>query len=350
MNAIIPSIRIEGRDADYIEAQYRSNGGLTAATLQFKLPLEFDGYRKLWNKEVTCYLHEHDSIPIFRGWIKRIKEDFNEIEIYAQDAIGYMLLGGDPGKAKVALTNENNLDGLTVGQAIRELFVMAKLDTKIGTAMIGDTTPRVTASVPPIRGTLGVLEIVKQLITRAVDNSGSVPRPNIGRIVDDGSQSQFILELESDLNSSPLSYTFSEETNITDLKIINRKVPTVIIVNGDKNVRGTFTHEGAIAAYDRNYLEVNNNSLKSAAECVAFAQKIFRANLENQYEYGIETFEGADLSENDVIRINTDNPTFSGNYRVRGKQISFSPNSFSLGITINRKPPTLAEFIKQQDN
>jgi hypothetical protein len=159
-----------------------------------------------------------------------------------------------------------------------------------------------------------------------------------------------VIELESDLDSAEIKHVFSEYDNITDLKIINRKVPTIVIVNGADGVKGTFSHDTAVEAFDRNYLEVTNTALRSPAECKDFAQKLFRANLTTQYEYGIETFEGAYLSENDVIRVETEDQKFSGNYRVRGKKITFSPSSFSVGLNINRKPPTLAEYISQQDN
>jgi len=227
---------------------------------------------------------------------------------------------------------------------------MALLNTKIGTDIIGDTTPIVSSSRPPLRGTLSVLDIIKQLVSRAVDDSGEIPRPNIVKVVDDGSTSQLVIELESDLDSAEIKHVFSEYDNITDLKIINRKVPTIVIVNGADGVKGTFSHDTAVEAFDRNYLEVTNTALRSPAECKDFAQKLFRANLTTQFEYGIETFEGAYLSENDVIRVETEDQKFSGNYRVRGKKITFSPSSFSVGLNINRKPPTLAEYISQQDN
>ena len=51
MNEVIPKICIEGRAVDYIQGAYVNSGGLTAATLQFELPLIKDGYRNLWNKE-----------------------------------------------------------------------------------------------------------------------------------------------------------------------------------------------------------------------------------------------------------------------------------------------------------
>ncbi len=350
MNEITPEVRIEGVAVDYLEGQYQNTGGLTAATLQFKLPITYAGYKHLWNKEVEFYLKESDAKPIFRGYIKRLKEDFNTIEVFAQDVLGYMVKGGNPEKAKVALTDKDNIDGLSAANAIRKAISMALLNTKVGTDIIGDTTPIVSSSRPPLRGTLSILDIIKQMVSRAVDNSGTIPRPNIVKVVDDGSTSQLVIELESDLDSAEIKHVFSEYDNITDLKIINRKVPTIVIVNGADGVKGTFSHDTAVEAFDRNYLEVTNTALRSPAECKDFAQKLFRANLTTQYEYGIETFEGAYLSENDVIRVETEDQKFSGNYRVRGKKITFSPSSFSVGLNINRKPPTLAEYISQQDN
>ena len=105
MNEITPEVRIEGVLADYIDGIYQNTGGLTAATLQFKLPKTYAGYKDLWNKEVTLHLREHDTTPIFRGYIKRLKENFNDVEVYAQDVLGYMVKGGNPEKEKIALTD-----------------------------------------------------------------------------------------------------------------------------------------------------------------------------------------------------------------------------------------------------
>jgi len=350
MRNLTPSIRIEGRDQPFIKGAYTNTGGLTSATLQFDLPLTYGGYKKLWNKEVTFYLDTEDGKPLFRGYIKRIKEDFNKITIFAQDVIGYMVKGGNPEKATIVLNDRENIDGLTVGNAMRKAIKMANLDSKIGTDYIGDTIPAISSSRPPLRGTMSVLNIIKTLLGRAVDDSGAVPRTNIARIVDDGSTSQLVIDLESETSSSEIKHVYTEDDNITGLQIINRKVPTVIVVTGAEGVAGTFTHEGALAAFDRNYLKVSNKALKSPAECKDFAQKLFRANLTTQYEYSIKTFEGAHLNENDVIRVEARDPKFTGNYRVRGKKIAFSPSSFDIGLNINRKPPTLAEFVTQQDN
>ena len=74
MAQIIPSVLIDGRSVSYLDGEYQNTGGLTAATLQFKLPLSYAGYNQLWNKEVTFFLNESDATPIFRGYIKRTKE------------------------------------------------------------------------------------------------------------------------------------------------------------------------------------------------------------------------------------------------------------------------------------
>ena len=64
MRNISPKIFIDGREVDYLEGKYKIAGTLTAATLNFKLPLAYGGRMKLWNKEVTLYLNESDASPI----------------------------------------------------------------------------------------------------------------------------------------------------------------------------------------------------------------------------------------------------------------------------------------------
>jgi len=350
MKEIIPEIRVEGKVVPYTRGAYTSTGGLTAATLEFTIPSTYGGWKKLWNKEITFFVNKDDNKPIFRGYVKRLKEDFNDVTLYAQDVIGYMVLGGDSEKAKISLTEDINLDGLTIGNAISKAIKLAKLDSKIKTDYIGDTVPLFSSSQPPLRGVMGIKEIINELMSRAVDNSGAVPRSNIVKVVDDGTISQLVIELEEDLDDAEVKYVFTEYSNINDIRIINKKIPTIVLVNGSGGVTGTFTHDSAIEALDRNYFEVTNENLKSPAECRDFAQKIFRANLGTQYEYSISTASGCYLVENDIIRVETDDPRFSGNYRVRGKKISFSKSSFSLGLNINKKPPTLTEFIARQDN
>ena len=350
MLEITPKICIEGREVDFLQGGYKSDGGMSSSELTFKLPLTYGGMKKLWNKEVTFYLNEFDSVPMFRGWVKRTNETFEEVEIMAMDAFGYMLKGGEQGLAKIVLDDRTNLDGLTVGAAIKKAISLAKLDGKIKTDIIGNTSPLISSVREPLRGVLSLKEVREQLLVKAIDKTDqSLPRPNIIKIVDDGEYSQLVIELESRLEDTNVKHVFDEYNNIESLNVINKKLPTVITVNGS-NVSATFTHDSALEAYDRNYLEVSNDKLTSYAECKEFAARLFQANLYNQYQYNVESFDGAYLAENEVIRIETDDPQFSGNYRVMGKSIGFSPSSFSVDLEINRKPPTLAEYIMSRDD
>jgi hypothetical protein len=350
MNAIIPKILIDGVDTDYLEGSYTQPGQLGSASLEFSIPQIQGGTRKLWNKEVLLYLNEFDSTPIFRGWIKRTNPTFNNVSIYAEDAFGYMIKGGESEKAKVVLTDTDNIDGLTLGAAVPKLLKMAKLNDKCSTDIIGDTTPTINSVAEPIRGTMVVLDVIKGLLSKAIDNSQTLPRPNIARLIDDGSNTQFIIEPDSNVDSDQIVHIYTERDNIVELNIVNRKVPTVIIVNGKDGVSSTFTHDTALEAYDRNYLEVTNDNLESPPECKEFAIKLFEANLKNQYEYGLKVSDGFYLNENDIVRVQTDNPEYGGNYKVIGKTISFSPDSFEFGISLNKKPPTLSEYLASRDN
>jgi|TARA_E500000305_G_scaffold103584_1_gene99191 hypothetical protein len=348
MTEITPRITIEGEDMDYLQGDYVQPGNLGAATLTFSLPLSYAGDKKLWNKEVLMFLNKQDSAPIFRGYIRRTKNTFNEIEVFAQDAIGYLIEDGDTTTAQLNLTETDNLDGLSVSAAIQLAIKKAQLTSRLG--VLGNTSPVMSVVRPPIRGTIKLLDIIKTLLSKAVLNTGTIPRPNIARLIDNGKKSLLLIELQADLDTSPIVHSYSELNNILSLDITNRKIPSVLVVNGKNGVAGTFAHDSAISAFDRNYLTVSNDSLESPAECKDFAQKLFKANEVVQYEYGILTLEGAYLMENDVIRVETDDPKFSGNFRVIGKKVSFSPSSYSVGLNINRKPPTLAEYISSRDN
>jgi hypothetical protein len=351
MLRIIPEIRINNQEVNYFNGAYASPGNFSSASINFSIPSSIAGYRKLWNQEVTFYANKRDSTPVFRGWIKRAKKTVDRVEIFAEDGIGYMIKGGGASQATILLDDRTNLDGLTAGAAIQKLLELTNLDEKIKTDYIGNTSPVVGTIRPPIRGEKTVKNIIKEILAQAINTDDtSMPRPNIIKLVDDGSNSQLIIELESDIESPDIKHVFDEYSNITSLQTINKKIPTVVEVVGDNGVKGRFTHTSAMEAQDREFLSVNNNNLKSPAECKEFAARIFQANLKAQYEYALEVTEGEYLTENEVVRIETKQRQFTGDYRIIGKTINFGPDQFRIGININRKPPTLAEYITSRDN
>ena len=76
-----------------------------------------------------------------------------------------------------------------------------------------------------------------------------------------------------------------------------------------------------------------------------WGQKVFNANLKNQYEYILDTFDGIYLEPNDVVYIKDEKTDTSGNYAIVGKSLSCGANTFRLQLTINKRPPILSEFI-----
>ena len=86
-------------------------------------------------------------------------------------------------------------------------------------------------------------------------------------------------------------------------------------------------------------------NLKSKAECLDFAQKVFLANVEAKYEYTLTTFEGAYLEENDVVTIIDDTTAVEGNFRIVGKTINFGEGGFGIDLIINKQPPLLSQFL-----
>ena len=111
------------------------------------------------------------------------------------------------------------------------------------------------------------------------------------------------------------------------------------------NTAATFKHSSAASALGNSAKVVSNPKLKSRAECMDFAQKIFLANIQNKYEYTLDTFEGLYLKENDVIHIRDDDTGIQGNFRIIGKTVDFGPNKFQLKLTINQRPPLLSQFL-----
>ena len=140
-------------------------------------------------------------------------------------------------------------------------------------------------------------------------------------------------------------YTFSYDKNIIGFTAQNRKVPTIITVEGANNARAIFKHTSAMQALGEHSLTVTNNNLENRAECLDFAQEIFLANLKAKYEYTLASVDGYYLEENDVIRIIDKETVIDGNFRVIGKTINFGVGDLSVVLTINKQPPLLSRFL-----
>jgi hypothetical protein len=341
MPELSSQIFLDGSSVDFTAASLKERGDNSAAQLDFVLPTSAPNYRKFWNKEVTVFFNSSDTYPAFRGHIMNttVNAD-NSVKFTAVDALGYLT---GHSKAQVVLDDENNIDGLSVAASLIKLIRLSNLESSIGIDYLGDTTPIIDNNRP--RGTSIILNIIKDLLSQAVDMTNKdLPRDNLIRVMDDGSKAQLRIEVKADIdNTNPVKF-YSYENNIINFNVKNRDIPTSITVSGD-GVAATFRHSSAESALGSSMKTVSNPKLKSRAECMDFAQKVFLANIQDKYEYTLDTFEGLYLKENDVIHIRDDKTGIEGNFRIIGKDVTFGPNQFRLQLTINQRPPILAQFL-----
>ena len=333
-------IYIEGERIDFTSGQLTKEGGNTASKLTFTIPGDDITYRKYWGKEVTFFLDKSDSYPMFRGFIENadINENYS-IAFRAIDVLGYLT---GLNRAKVTCNEKTNVDGLSVGPAFQKMVEMANL-TKVGTDFLKDTDPIKKMGI--IRGDVYILDTVvsKLGVIYNIDNI-VLPRQNIIKVIDDGTKGQLTLDLLKEVNTAPINYEYTRQ-NIINFEVRNRKIPTIINVEGTDSQSVSFKHESASVAYGENTLNITNPNLKSKAECMDFAQVVYNANLDAKYEYSLSTYEGAYLEENDIVSINDSATDIEGNFRVIGKTIGFGVNTYSVELRINKQPPLLASFL-----
>ena len=336
-----PKIFIDGRKVEFVSGVLNTRGFNTASQLDFTIIDKSVSYRKYWNKEVTVFFNPTDGTPIFRGRIINSKM-VDEIGMGFTAVNGFGFLTGHH-KATVTLDDLDNVDGLSPGGTIAKLISLANLSDVVGTDYIGDTNPVV--QVKPLRGSIVILDVIKNILKTVANTSATLVRENYIRVFDDGEKTQLKFEVMADLDTTEPVKTYSND-NIITFKVSNRKIPTTIVVEGNK-ARATYTHSSAAEAYGSNFLIVKNKLLESRADCMDFAQKILDANLQNKYEYTLSTTDGVYLNEGDVIEIINDDVDISGNFRVVGKKIDFSSGKYKLVLTINKSPPILAQFLVQ---
>ena len=340
MQQLSSKVFLNGKSVDFMTADLKKQGGFTATGFSFVLPKSDTSFRKYWNQEVLFYANDSDTYPLFRGRVSNVViVGDKQVQFDCVDAIGFLT---GHYKARVTLDDSNNVDGMSAGATIRTVIKIAKLQDIIGTDFIGDTTPVI--QMPVMRGTFEIMDIIKKAFNTVLTDT-TIPLENIIRVIDDGTKSQLIFEQKQNVDTATVVKEYNYNNNIISFKVNDRKIPTTIIVEGDGGMRATFRHASAAAALGENYMTVRNDTLKSRAACMDWGQKVFNANLKNQYEYILDTFDGIYLEPNDVVYIQDEKTDTSGNYAIVGKSLSCGANTFRLQLTINKRPPILSEFI-----
>jgi hypothetical protein len=339
MPEISPEIYIDGIRTDFIAGTLDRQGQTTAGILSFTIPGDDVSFRKFWGKEITFFLNKDDTYPMFRGYV--INTQINEnvsVRIRATDALGFLT---GLNRARVTLDDSNNIDGCSIGSALKKMINMAGL-TNIGTDFLGDTDP--VAQIERTRGSVFILDTINENLNKVLNTTNTdLPRQNFLGVKDDGLKSQLFFAVEADIDNAVPVKNYNYD-NIISFSVQNREIPTIITVQGE-NVNATYKHTSAMTAFGEHFLNVDNNELTSKAACYNFAQQLFIANLRTKYEYKLETFDGVYLEENDVIFIDDKETEVRGTFRIIGKQVSFGVGEYSISLTINKQPPLISQFL-----
>ena len=227
MPEISPEIYIDGRQTDFIAGTLDRQGQTTAGILSFTIPGDDVSFRKFWGKEITFFLNKDDTYPMFRGYV--INTQINEnvsIRIRATDALGFLT---GLNRARVTLDDSTNIDGCSIGGALKKMINMAGL-TNIGTDFLGDTDP--IAQVKRARGSVFILDTINENLNKVLNTTNTdLPRQNFLGVKDDGLKSQLFFAVEADIdNAVPIkNYNYN---NIISFSVQNREIPTIITVQG----------------------------------------------------------------------------------------------------------------------
>lgn len=294
-------------------------------------------YSSLFNKKIELFLNESgtdDSVPIFRGFVKRFTPSEKNVKLNALDVRS--VLSGNDG-IKVNSSDVKNYDGKTVSQFIYEI-VTDKInynETVIGLDMLSDTDVPITMT--GMRGSnINVLSIINQKLNSKIDKSDYTNPLGYFLDVREGlSNSNIVIAKEKALTDMP-SYTFSYEDGIQ--RITYKKVLPLntVYYNDGRSIEYTNRPTGQSTTVIEDVEDVGE-ARKLALEQILLDQQQkaeITANISKCYDIGLGSLVFLDVPDDDVYGI----------HRVQGKTITFG-KGVTCQLKLNKKPIVLSEYV-----
>lgn len=295
-------------------------------------------YSSLFNQKIELFLNESgtdDSVPIFRGFIRRYLPSERNVKLDALDVRS--VLFGKEG-IKINSSDVKNYDGKTVAQFIYEI-VTDKInynETVIGLDMLSDTD--VPINMTGVRGNnIEVLGIINEKLKSKIDKSDYTNPLGYFLDIKEGlSNSNIVIVKEKALTDMP-SYTFSYEDGIQ--KITYKKVLPLntVYYNDGRSIEYTNRPTGQSATSISNIKDVGE-ARKLALEQIFLEQQQnaeITMDITKCYDIGLGSLVFLDVPDDDVY----------GVHRVQGKKITFG-NSMKCQLKLNKKPIRLSDYIQ----
>ena len=334
-----PKVFIKDKEVGFESFSVTYPGNNQINSCNIKIIHSVSDWSRFFNEEIKVYLNEGDGIPIFRGYAKQVVPSDNNISITAYDP-RYLLTGSDG--ISIHISDKDNFDGYTVSQ-----FLIEYLDkyvntnkTYLATDFISDTT--ISTNMSGIRGFQeDIYAMLSGTFSQRIDDTDVdyLVGYNIG-VIDDGVNSQLVIEKEKTLDSTP-SLVLSERVGISDLKYTRRMPPSYGTAYTKDGLAGNYQHG------NMPYGRINDTMTKSfetTAEATYASMINILKQQDDKQEITADITRGFDINVGNIVRLNVEDFDVRGNHRVTNKNISFSKNNMTCTIGLNKKPTTVKKY------
>jgi len=289
------------------------------------------------NKKVELFLEEsgHDSMPIFRGFVKEYIPDETKVRLKVLDVRG--ILTGNSG-IKINSTDDKNFDGKTLAQFIFEI-VTDKVNydnTVIGLDMLRDTDPVV--KMDGVRGiNLDAYKVMVEKIKESFDLTDfEKPLSSFIDVREDGEKSNIVITKDKLITDTP-SYTFAFGDGLQKLRHKRREPTNTIYYKGGRVEKFGNRPKGQVVEIVKDLediVETRNLALKQ----ILFEQQ----QLD---EIDIEVTKCYDIGLGSLIYLDVEDDDVRGAHRVQSKKLSFG-KMIKCTLGLNKKPIKLSDYIQ----
>ena len=314
---------------------FSGNNNLNSMDIVFEnIDLQNDSFL---NKKVELFLEEsgHDSMPIFRGFVKDYTPDETKVRLKVLDVRN--VLTGNSG-IKINSTDDKNFDGKTLGQFIFEV-VTDKVNydnTVIGLDMLRDTDPVV--NMDGLRGTnLDVYKVMVDKIKESFDLTDfSKPLSSFIDVREDSENSNIVITKDKVITDVP-SYTFSFGDGIQNLKYKRRKPANTIYYQNNRVLKFNNRPTGQVTTAV--------NELQDVVETRNLALQQLLLEQQQLNEIDIDVSKCYDIGLGSLIYLDVEDDDVRGTHRVQSKKLTFGKN-IKCTLKLNKKPIKLSDYIQ----
>tara|TARA_R110000824_G_scaffold162077_3_gene337671 strand:- start:52 stop:1089 length:1038 start_codon:yes stop_codon:yes gene_type:complete len=296
----------------------------------------------LFNQKVEFYLNygSEDGVPLFRGYIKSFKSNDESISISAIDP-RTVITGNNA--LPIVIDNQNNYDGVTIVQFLLDII---ENEVNINKTLIStDTLNEMDKPIymTGVRNTQAPYDIVNGLMKtqRDKDNMLSVYEYYFD-IIHGGQNSSLVIRKTKDLTGTP-DFVYKYNDGIISLDYTERAPPSFAIAQAadGTSVRADYGNapSGNIG------INVANETYSSRAEAKEAAMAEILLKQEDNKDISMNVSKGHYINLGHIIRIDVPDSNIVGQYRVTSKNISFSNNSVTCQLKLNKKPIKVSDYI-----